>query len=174
MVPWLWVFVLDSNILSYSYLTWTLIKCFMEINLCSVYRTMSCNEFIHIGSHHLKWIFISYGFYETSCVFYIPEPLAKGYKTHKEFHKYRMKWKFISYSFYHMTIPKNTFCISISWKSMYFEKIPRENLPEASRLTRRHNAPSNEVAPNWCKKCYVSCVLLENLWNVFMKGQIMW
>ena len=34
--------------------------------------------------------------------FCIPEPLARGYKTHNEFHKYRMKWKFISYSFYHM------------------------------------------------------------------------
>ena len=28
--------------------------------------------------------------------FCIPEPLAWGYKTHNEFHKYRMKWKFIS------------------------------------------------------------------------------
>ena len=34
--------------------------------------------------------------------FYIPEPLARGYKTHNEFHKYRMKWKFISDSIYHM------------------------------------------------------------------------
>ena len=34
--------------------------------------------------------------------FYIPEPLARGYKTHNEFHKYRKKWKFISDSFYHM------------------------------------------------------------------------
>ena len=33
---------------------------------------------------------------------YIPEPLARGFKTHNEFHKYRMKWKFISDSFYHM------------------------------------------------------------------------
>ena len=46
-------------------------------------------------------------------VFYIPEPLARGYKTHYEFHKYRMKWKFISDSFYHMIIPKN---INTSWK----------------------------------------------------------
>ena len=36
-----------------------------------------------------------------SCVFYIPEPLAREYKTHKEFHKKRMKWKFILDSFYH-------------------------------------------------------------------------
>ena len=34
--------------------------------------------------------------------FYIPEPLARGYKIHNEFHQYRMKWKFISDSFYHM------------------------------------------------------------------------
>ena len=33
--------------------------------------------------------------------FYILEPLARGYKTRNEFHKYRMKWKFISDSFYH-------------------------------------------------------------------------
>ena len=25
------------------------------------------------------------------CVFYIPEPLARGYKIRNEFHKYRMK-----------------------------------------------------------------------------------
>ena len=45
---------------------------------------------------NLKWIFISYGIYETRCVFYIPSPKARGYKTHNSFHKYRMKWKFIS------------------------------------------------------------------------------
>ena len=50
------------------------------------------------------------------CVLY-PEPLARGYKTHNEFHKYRMKWKFISDSFYHMIIPKN---INISWKKYVF------------------------------------------------------
>ena len=32
-------------------------------------------------------------YYETSCVFYIPEPLARGYKAHNEFHNtsYGMK-----------------------------------------------------------------------------------
>ena len=32
-------------------------------------------------------------YYKTSCVFYIPEPLARGYKTHNEFHNtlYGMK-----------------------------------------------------------------------------------
>ena len=35
--------------------------------------------------------YVSYGIYETSCGFYIPEPPARGYKTHNEFHKYRMK-----------------------------------------------------------------------------------
>ena len=57
---------------------------------------------------------------------------------------------------------------------MYFEKISRENRPEASRFTWRHNAPSCDVigkdARNWCFQCYVTC----NLWNGFMKGQIMW
>ena len=50
---------------------------------------------------------------------------------------------------------------------MYFEKIPRENRPEASCFTRRHNAPSYDVtgkgAQNCSKKCYVTCVILENL-----------
>ena len=49
--------------------------------------------------------------------FYIPEPLAKGYKTHKECHKYRMKLKFITDSFYHMFNPqkreKNRFFLPI-------------------------------------------------------------
>ena len=38
--------------------------------------------YIHVGSE----IFISYGNYETSCVFYNPEPLARGYKIRNEFH----------------------------------------------------------------------------------------
>ena len=45
---------------------------------------------------NLKWNYISYGIYETRCMFYIPSPQARGYKTHNSFHKYRMKWKFIS------------------------------------------------------------------------------
>ena len=48
---------------------------------------------------------ISYGIYKTSNVcFYIPEPLARVYKTCNKIHKYRMKLKFISDSFYHMLI----------------------------------------------------------------------
>ena len=50
-------------------------------------------------------------------MFYIPEPLARGYKTHNGFHKYRMKWKFISDSFYHMLNSqkhkKNTVLLSL-------------------------------------------------------------
>ena len=50
---------------------------------------------------------------------------------------------------------------------MYFEKIPRENRPEASCFTRRHNVPSYDVigkgARKCSKKCYVTCVILENL-----------
>ena len=45
---------------------------------------------------NLKWIFIPYSIYDTSCAFYFPSPEARGYKTHNSFHKYRMKWKFIS------------------------------------------------------------------------------
>ena len=40
------------------------------------------------------WIFIPYDFiYETSCKFYIPQPLARGYWTHNKFHNtaYGMK-----------------------------------------------------------------------------------
>ena len=48
--------------------------------------------FIHVGSE---------------MNFYFIRPLARGYKTHKEFHKYHMKLKFISDSFYLMIIPKN-------------------------------------------------------------------
>ena len=61
---------------------------------------------------------------------------------------------------------------------MYFEKIPRENRPEASCFMRRHNSPFYDVtgkgARNCSKKCYVTCVILENYWNGFMKGTIMW
>ena len=61
---------------------------------------------------------------------------------------------------------------------MYFEKILRENGPEMSCFMWRHNAPIYNVIGkeerNWCKKCYVMGVILENLWNGFMKGKIMW
>ena len=46
-------------------------------------KTIAC-VWMYIGSqmnfHSIRCI------YETSCVFYIPEPLARGYKTHNEFH----------------------------------------------------------------------------------------
>ena len=48
--------------------------------------------------------------------FYIPEPFARGYKTHNEFHKYRMKWKFISDSFYHMLNPQKREKIEFSYR----------------------------------------------------------
>ena len=54
------------------------------------FSKLSCDK------KNLKWIFISYSIYETHCVFYIPSPKARGYKTYNSFHKYRMKWKFIS------------------------------------------------------------------------------
>ena len=48
----------------------------------TLYRYRILNEF----SFHTMY-------YETSCVFYIPEPLARGYTTHNEFHNtsYGMK-----------------------------------------------------------------------------------
>ena len=49
---------------------------------------------------------------------------------------------------------------------MYFEKIPRENRLEASCFLRRHNAPSYDFTGkgvrNCSKKCYVTCVILDN------------
>ena len=63
-------------------------------------------------------------------------------------------------------------------KSLYFEKIPYKNCPEVSCFMRCHNVHSYNIsgkeAQNWRKKCYVMCVLLENLLNGFMKGQILW
>ena len=63
---------------------------------------------------------------------------------------------------------------------MDFEKIQRENRPEELCFTRHRNASSYDVAGkgarNCSKKCYVTCVnvILENLWNGFMKKKIMW
>ena len=68
---------------------------------------------------NLTWIFISYGIYETRCVFYIPSPVARGYKTHNSFHKYRMKWKFISDPIY-MTSILLTFAVPIHEFSTFF------------------------------------------------------
>ena len=45
------------------------------------FSELSCDK------KNLKWIFISYGIHETRCVFYIPSPKARGYKTHNSFHK---------------------------------------------------------------------------------------
>ena len=72
---------------------------------CWYFSELSCDK------KNLKWIFISYSIYETSCVFYIPKPKARGYKTQNSFHKYRMKWKFIS---------DPIFCILIRIKQIHF------------------------------------------------------
>ena len=56
------------------------------------------------------------------------EPLARGYKTHNEFHKYRIKWKFISDSFYHMfKSKKNAFLLS------FITDFTAENAPMSER-----------------------------------------
>ena len=39
-----------------------------------VFAGLTCDK------KNLKWIFISYGIYETRCVFYIPSPKVRGYK----------------------------------------------------------------------------------------------
>ena len=53
---------------------------------------------------------------------------------------------------------------------MYFEEILQENRPEVVCFMQHLNASFYDVtgkeARNWCKKCYVTCVLLE---NKFMK-----
>ena len=68
--------------------------------------------------------------------FYIPEPLVRGYKTHKEFHKYSMKWKFFSDSFYHMLkftkMQENTVLLS---RITYFIA---ENAPTSERYLWHH------------------------------------
>ena len=47
-------------------------------------------------------------------------------------------------------------------KSVYFEKIQRENRHETSCFARRHNAYTCDVtvkdARNWCKKYYVTYI----------------
>ena len=83
----------------------------------------------------LKWMFISYGIYETSCVFYIPDPLARGYKIRNEFHKYHMKWKFMSDSFYHMLNSQNT------RKTQFYRVL----LPILLRKTRQHRGVTYDV-----------------------------
>ena len=68
-----------------------------------VYFIMLFAHFVLV--HVIKRISNEFSFhtmyYETSCVFYIPEPLARGYKTHNEFHNtsYGMKIHLISYIF---------------------------------------------------------------------------
>ena len=68
--------------------------------------------------------------------FYISEPLARGYKTHNEFHKYRMKWKFISDSLYYMLNSqkrkKNTVL------SSFITNFIVENAPTSGRYLWRH------------------------------------
>ena len=70
-------------------LAWSFLKIHTFFMKYWYFSELSCDK------KNLKWIFITYGIYETSCVFYIPSPKARGYKTHNLFHKYRMKWKFI-------------------------------------------------------------------------------
>ena len=63
---------------------------------------MRCCRLIHIYRIWNEFSFHTVFMKRVVC-FYIPEPLARGLKTHNEFHNYRIKWKFISDSFYHMS-----------------------------------------------------------------------
>ena len=83
----------------------------LRILICQSYRT-------EMNFHFIRYL------WNGLWVLY-PEPLARGYKTINEFHKYRMKWKFISDSFYHMIIPKK---INISWqKYLFWENSARKS-----------------------------------------------
>ena len=92
------------------------------------------HKVINIGSemnfHSIRYL------WNELCVFYIPEPLARGYKTHNEFHKFRMEWKFISDSFYHMfnsqKRTKNTVL------SSFITDFTVENVPTSGRYLWRH------------------------------------
>ena len=57
---------------------------------------------------------------------------------------------------------------------MYFEKIPRENRPEVSCFAGRHNDPSYNVTAketrNWCKKCYVTCLIGKFMKWLYERG----
>ena len=63
-----------------------------ELNIVAIYIWLLPASYVVF----LKTLVISYSMYETRCVFYIPSPKARVYKTHNWFHIYRMKWKFIS------------------------------------------------------------------------------
>ena len=76
------------------------------------------------------------------------------------------------------TDPYVSLCFAGDTKSLYFEKIPQENLSEKPCFTQRHNAPPYDVtgkgARNCSKKCYVTCVILENLWNGLKQDATGW
>ena len=99
----------------------------------------------HVIKRNLKWIFISYGIYETRCVFYIPSLKARGYKTHNSFHKYRMKWKFISDPIY--------ICL--------YKGAVQQVLYKYSMLTMPHIF--------WTMLCLVSIQLLSGWSNAYIK-----
>ena len=67
--------------------------------------------------------------------FYIPEPLASGYKAYNEFHEYRMTWKFISDSFYHMLNSKKR---KKNTKLSFLTDFTAENAPTSWRYLWRH------------------------------------
>ena len=95
---------------------------------------------ISCDKKNLKRIFISYSIYETRCVFSIPSPEARGYKTHNSFHKYRMKWKFISDPIYIYIYISSCSPSLIIWIDFFFQR------NSTSRLkTMCHSAPLSRL-----------------------------
>ena len=78
---------------------------------------------------------------------------------------------FIAWSFRKLLIFHEKMWISRKCRAIVALK--RRNLRDVITLFL-YDVPGKE-ARNWCKKCYVTCVSFENLWNHgFMKGRIMW
>ena len=105
------------------------------------------------------------------CVFYIPSIWRGNIKQTTSFintvwNENLFQILFITWSFRKISIFHDKNCILRKFRH------------EASCFTRRHNAPLYDVTDkgvrNCSKKCFVTCVILENLWNGFMKGKIMW
>ena len=107
--------------------TWAYVSACMEYSFCkrisSIYRIW--NEF----SFHTVLM-------KRVVCFYIAEPLAREYKTHNEFHKYRMKWKFISDSFYHLLNSQERKKNTVS--SSFITDFTAENAPTSGRYIWRH------------------------------------
>ena len=138
--------------------------CIMKFSsrlLYSLCMTSKCHKYRIWNEFSLHTVFMK------RVVCFISQSLWREDIKHTSFINTVWHEKFTSDSFYHMI---NMKYINISRKSMCFEKIPHENCPEVSCFRRCHNTSSYDVicikARNWCKKYYVTCVLLENFYEM--------